>query len=149
MRGLMAIAAAAMLLVPGAALAQEARFGWMAGDWRQEAGGRWTVEHWQIQPDGSMSGRGSSGQDGTVKESEIMTIALEGDVAVFRALPKDAHDMTPFREVAHGPQDVTFANAAHDYPQRIRYWREGEELLGEISLADGSRAMRWRYRRIR
>jgi len=38
-----------------------------------------------------------------------------------------------------------FENRDHDYPQRIRYWREGEVLMAEISLADGSKPMRWRY----
>ena len=55
----------------------------------------------------------------------------------FQASPGDA--------VAQG---ITFVNAAHDYPQRIRYWREGEMLMAEISLADGGKPMRWAYRRM-
>jgi hypothetical protein len=42
---------------------------------------------------------------------------------------------------------ITFVNAAHDYPQRIRYWRDGRDLMAEVSLADGSKAQRWRYAR--
>lgn len=148
MRGMMAIAAA-MLLTPGAAMAQGAQLGWMAGDWREDVAGRWTTEHWQVEPDGAMTGTSSSGHDQVVRETEAMTITLDGGAAVFTALPKGAQAPTPFREAAHGAQDVTFENAGHDYPQRIRYWREGEELLAEISLADGSKAMNWRYRRIR
>jgi hypothetical protein len=146
---MMALIGAAMLLVPGMAMAQDARFGWLAGDWREEASGRWTTEHWQARPDGSMAGTSSSGQDGIAKESEAMTIALDGDVAVFVAMPRDAQTPTPFRETAHGVQDVTFMNAGHDYPQRIRYWREGEALLAEISMADGSQPMRWHYTRVK
>lgn len=40
---------------------------------------------------------------------------------------------------------VEFANPAHDYPQRIRYWREGRLLKARISLMDGSKPMEWRY----
>jgi hypothetical protein len=40
---------------------------------------------------------------------------------------------------------VTFLNAEHDFPQRVRYWREGRELVAEISLKDGTKAQRWRY----
>jgi hypothetical protein len=29
----------------------------------------------------------------------------------------------------------------------VRYWREGDVLVGEIAMADGSNPMRWRYRR--
>lgn len=40
---------------------------------------------------------------------------------------------------------VTFASPANDYPQRIRYWREGKFLKGEISMLDGSRAKQWTF----
>jgi hypothetical protein len=46
----------------------------------------------------------------------------------------------------HGP-GVAFVNAANDYPQRIRYWRDGAELHAEIATADGAKARTWRYRR--
>lgn len=149
MRGMMAIAAAAMLLMPVAAMAQDARLGWMTGDWKEDVAGTWTTEHWQAKADGTMTGTSSSGHDSIVKESEAMTIALDGEVAVFTALPGGAEAPTPFREIARGPQDVTFENTGHDYPQRIRYWREGDALLAEISLADGSKPMRWRYTRVK
>ena len=42
---------------------------------------------------------------------------------------------------------VTFVNTANDYPQRIRYWREGPLLKAEIALEDGSRARTWTYKR--
>lgn len=148
MRGLMAMAAA-MLLMPGTAMAQGTQLGWMAGDWREDVAGQWATEHWQVSADGTMTGSSASGHDQVVRETEGMNITLNGSVAVFTALPKGAQAPTPFREVGHGAQDVTFENASHDYPQRIRYWREGEELLAEISLADGSKPMRWRYRRIK
>ena len=41
---------------------------------------------------------------------------------------------------------VEFANPAHDYPQRIRYWRQGKLLMAEVSKMDGSKALRWNYR---
>lgn len=146
MRGGLAIAA--LLLAPFAGAAQETPFDWLAGEWRQERGDAWTTEHWQRAADGTMAGQGNSGRGHAVGESETMTIALDGFVAVFTARPTGAQAPTQFRETARGVQDVTFENPGHDYPQRIRYWREGDELLAEISLKDGSRAMRWRYRRV-
>ena len=53
---------------------------------------------------------------------------------------------TPFNWVASDEQSVTFVNESHDYPQRIRYWRDGKELVAEIALKDGSKAVSWRYR---
>ena len=52
---------------------------------------------------------------------------------------------------AWSPSDasgVTFFNAANDYPQRVRYWREGDELKAEISLLDGSNPTQFAFRRM-
>lgn len=44
---------------------------------------------------------------------------------------------------------VIFENAAHDYPQRISYAREGNRLTATISKLDGSDAIAFEYRRVR
>ena len=36
-----------------------------------------------------------------------------------------------FRAVKAGPTEVVFVNPNHEYPQRIRYWMEGDMLLAE------------------
>ena len=41
---------------------------------------------------------------------------------------------------------IEFTNPLHDYPQRIRYSRQGQLVIAETSLMDGSRAHRWLYR---
>ena len=43
---------------------------------------------------------------------------------------------------------MTFVNPGHDYPQRVRYWREGGALKAEISLIDGSNAMQFTFARM-
>jgi hypothetical protein len=47
--------------------------------------------------------------------------------------------------VEQGVRDIIFANPAHDYPQRIRYWREGRLLMAETSKMDGSETQSWTY----
>jgi hypothetical protein len=43
---------------------------------------------------------------------------------------------------------VRFENRAHDYPQVVRYEQMPDDgLLATIMMADGSRAMRWLFRR--
>jgi hypothetical protein len=42
-----------------------------------------------------------------------------------------------------------FADPGHDYPQRIRYAREGDRMTAEISLMDGSRGQGFAFRRCR
>ena len=97
-------------------------------------------------------GSGRSGDGERLGDWEVMQIVLvdTDDPAVpamtFYGAPS-GQNRTPFILVQSKDPGVTFVNAAHDYPQRIRYWREGEELIAEVALKDGSKARRWRYRR--
>ena len=97
-----------------------------------------------------MRGQSLTRAAGKIVEQETMRIVHEetDDPAIpwmtFRAMPKGAEE-TVFQWAPSQLPGLTFVNASHDYPQRIRYWREGKELLAEIALADGSKARRWRY----
>ena len=53
----------------------------------------------------------------------------------------------PFVARAVSARSVEFINTEHDYPQRIRYELRNGRLMAEISLANGSKARRWTYRR--
>ena len=68
-------------------------------------------------------------------------------VMTFWASPNGA-PRTPFVLEPGEGSGVTFVNPDNDYPQRVRYWREGELLRAEISLRDGSNATSWTFRRM-
>jgi hypothetical protein len=124
---------------------------WMTGCWEQRSGDRWTEECWMQPRAGIMLGNGRSGAGDRVSEWEAMQIVLNQEIAdgpmirmAFWAAPSGSN-RTLF---AWSPSDlpgVTFLNVANDYPQRIRYWRDGERLRAEISLEDGTKAKRWTY----
>ena len=123
---------------------------WMAGCWETQSGQRVTVECWS-RPEGPvMRGESVSAIGGKTAEHERMEIvhAETDDPAIpwmtFWATPSNGA-RTRFDWVASLEPGLTFVNASHDYPQRIRYWREGKYLMAEIALADGSKARRWRY----
>ncbi len=97
-----------------------------------------------------MLGYGRSGTGTHISEWESMQITLgldtgnPADRMSYWASPGGVN-RTLF---AWGPSQesgVSFYNAAHDYPQRIRYWRDGRYLMAETSLKDGSKPKRWRY----
>ena len=46
-----------------------------------------------------------------------------------------------FAAVRSDQKEVVFENPAHDYPQRIRYWRMDRKLNAQISLLDGSKVV--------
>jgi hypothetical protein len=149
MRFLQGLAVGALALAaPTLAATADAPLDWLTGCWRSDsADGRWTVEQWEKLADGAMSGTGSSGKGSETGNSEVMRITLDGNAAIFTASPNGAPPVD-FRESQRGSQSITFENPSHDYPQRIRYWREGEALAAETSLKDGSQPMRWTYRRV-
>ena len=121
----------------------------LSGCWEQRRDdGRWTEECWTDTRGGLMIGSGRDGKGDAVGHWEWMRIELGTDGSVtFYGSPKGA-PAVGFKATEGDAKSVTFVNSAHDYPQRVRYWREGELLRAEISLRDGSNATSWTFRRM-
>ena len=146
---ILAIGALALSAAAAPAATQQGPFDWLVGDWRSERPDQeWTLEHWEPMADGAMAGRSSSGRGAAVTNTEVMRIRIVRGSAIFTASP-NGQPPVDFRETRRAAQAITFENAAHDFPQRIRLWREGEALAAEISLLDGSQAISWSYSPIR
>lgn len=129
----------------GMGLGQDSELHWLVGVWGQRgAEGRLTLERWASEPDGSLTGAGEERSHDVVISWEKTRITLDRGKAVFHAAPGGGAE-TDFTEVARDAHSITFENAAHDYPQRIRYWREGPRLMAEISRVDGGKKRRWAY----
>lgn len=104
---------------------------------------------------GMMLGSSRSGSGDRVTEWEAMRIELGADNGdgplirmAYRASPQ-GQGWTTFAWSPDHRAGVSFSAATHDYPQRIRYWREGDLLKAEISLLDGSRARQWTFTPVR
>jgi hypothetical protein len=121
--------------------------GWMAGCWSQEKTPEWTEECWMRARGGVMLGAGRAGSGDKLSEWEATQIIPGPDGKLVYWASPDGGTRVSFTEVSRGAQEIVFANAGHDYPQRVRYWREGEALNAEISRIDGSKALRWHYKR--
>ncbi len=122
---------------------------WMTGHWQHSNGVQWAEEHWTGMRGGMMMGSGRSGNGDTIESWESTRIERGSDgVLTYWGSPMGANPV-PFRMASSTPSEIVFANPAHDYPQRIRYWRAGQTLHTEISLADGSNAIGMTYRRFR
>ena len=140
-----------MWLMIAAALAaepvQQTMPKWMAGCWEQKDGDAWTEECWTGVRAGQMMGSSRSGKGGSLVWYEHIRITDEGGVITFCALPKGQTGAC-FKATKITESEIVFENAAHDYPQRIRYRRDGKTLAAEISLKDGTRTSTWRYARM-
>lgn len=135
------------LLMAASPAANVQDLGWLAGQWVSEAGDRWTEESWTAPRAGIMLGHSRSGRGNALHEFEFLRIAAGTDgVPTYMAQPGGRAAVT-FALVRRDGTSATFENAAHDYPQRIAYVRTGETLTATISLIDGTKPMRWVYRR--
>ena len=120
--------------------------GWLSGCWSEQKGAVWTEECWTPPRGGNMLGSGRNGHGDEIRSWEAMQIERSlDDKLVFYGSPRGAPRVA-FPEASAGSRDIVFANPRHDYPQRIHYWRDGMDLLAEISLIDGSKAVRWHYK---
>ena len=120
---------------------------WLAGSWVSAGDGEARTEEVWLPPRGGMMlGMSREGTPQQIRSWEVLGIRNTADGSiVFIAQPGGA----PPVEFAMSGQEraaIEFRNAANDYPQRIRYSREGETLTAEISLLDGSNSTRWSYR---
>lgn len=137
-----------MALVPVPLAGQEAELpAWMAGCWEMRDGARWAEECWTAPRAGLMMGSGRTGTGGQTASWEFMRIERGDDGPIFSASP-NGEGWTSFASAENSVGRIGFVNPANDYPQRVLYWREGELLAAEISLEDGSRSMRWTFRRM-
>ncbi|MXO57536.1 hypothetical protein GRI36_11670 [Altererythrobacter gangjinensis] len=125
---------------------------WMAGCWVQTQDDQWTEECWTGARAGIMLGSSRTGQSENLRFWETMQIVLDQEnedgpvwpMVIWASPLGEQRTMFTF-EPGDAP-GVSFVNEANDYPQRIRYWREGELLKAEISMLDGSNSRTWTYR---
>ena len=118
---------------------------WMAGAWALADGERWTEEFWTAPRGGVMLGASREGEGETLRTWEAIRIVRKADGTLAYIPMPNGGAPVEFALVRQDAQSIEFANPAHDFPQRIRYWREGDRLHAEIALLDGSRAVSWGY----
>ena len=118
---------------------------WMTGSWKANG----TEEHWTSDRGGIMLGMSREVTDrGT--SFEFLRIERAGDSLVYQAMPS-GHPPTPFPLKTMTDRRVVFENPAHDFPQRIIYWRKGAQLCGRIegTLQGKTEGQEWCWDRVR
>ena len=140
-------AALALLLTAQAPAPQVSDLAWMSGRWLTGENGRWTEEVWSGPRGGTLMGFSWSGEGASIGEYEFLRIQSgEDDEIVYLAQPNGGAGVG-FYLVRSEAMSATFENPTHDFPQRIRYVRDGDNLVATISAIDGSNARSWTYRR--
>lgn len=115
-----AIMIAVFALTAAPASAQVSRLSWLAGCWEQTTGDRIIEEQWMIPRAGLMPGQNRTVRNGKAAY-ELMRIFERGDSVVFAAtIPNQP--TVEFTSPGETNGGITFANSAHDFPQRVKYW---------------------------
>ena len=120
---------------------------WMAGSWSGAARGVEMEEHWTSPKGNSMVGIHRDIGKGRTVSFEFLRIEQQDDRIVYLSMPNGRSPATsfPLKEVT-GTR-VVFENPAHDFPQRIIYWKDGNDLRARIEGTINGKAAseEWRW----
>ena len=120
---------------------------WLSGAWGGEKDGVYAEEHWMTPLGGTLVGMHRDVRGGRTMSFEFLRIEERGGKAVYLASPRGAPP-TAFTSVEQAPGRVVFENRAHDFPQRIIYWRDGAALHARVEgLVRGAmESEEWQWR---
>jgi hypothetical protein len=123
---------------------------WLAACWEMTGTNRRVIERWMPPAQGELRGSSRTIAGTREVEGERLRIYAVGDSLVYDARPS-GQARTEFRGRVTADGGVTFANPAHDFPQKISYRRVGADSL--IARIEGDRDNRrqpvtYAYRRV-
>lgn len=104
---------------------------WIAGCWELDRNGRHVVEHWLPPEGGTMIGVSRTVAAGKTTEWEFLLIREGRNGLEYVAKPSGQAEAT-FTAAKVAGNEIAFENAAHDFPKRIAYTRDGDALLAAI-----------------
>ena len=140
-------------VVPLDAAAQTAKpsldaLAWMAGSWNgADARGVQMEEHWTAPKGNSMIGIHRDVAGGKTRLFEFLRIEQQADQIVYLSMPNGRSPATPFPLKDVTGSRVVFENPTHDFPQRIIYWKDGNDLRARIegTINGKERGEEWRW----
>ena len=120
---------------------------WLAGSWIGTSQGTEMEEHWTAPKGNSMIGLHRDVGKGRTLVFEFLRIEQQGDQIVYLSMPNGRSPATPFPLKEASGTRVVFENPQHDFPQRIIYWKDGNDLRARIEGTQNGKtgAEEWRW----
>lgn len=128
-------------LLPAVALGGDSDSGifhWIEGCWSTPD--KSSLEVWVIDNEVSLSGFAVTLANHSVRFYELLRIQQDHEGSWAYIAHPSGQVSTTFKAADIGDSSVLFVNADHDYPQEIRYQRDGNRLLATISSLGGGDA---------
>jgi len=113
-------------------------FQWLTGCWVTPD--KSAQEVWVIDDERSLSGFAVTLANNAVRFHEILRIQQDDEGAWTYTAHPSGQVSTSFKAAEVGASSALFVNPDHDYPQEIRYRRDGNRLMATISLLGGDEA---------
>lgn len=130
----------ALLLLPMLASSgnsAQSSLNWLAGCW--VTADKSSQEVWVVDSDKSLIGFGVALGSGEVVFYEVLSIKQNDDGLWTYTAHPSGQASASFIAVDARENSVVFTNPKHDYPQEIRYLRDGSQLSATISLLGGDK----------
>ena len=149
MRMMIALAVLGSVLARGgqAPKASIGSLSWLSGSWIGDTREMSMEEHWTAPKGNSMIGIHRDVGKGRTLSFEFLRIEQQGDQIVYLSMPNGRSPATPFPLKESSANRVVFENPTHDFPQRIIYWKDGNDLRarieGTMNGKAGSEEWRW------
>jgi hypothetical protein len=126
-----------LALVPALAFAlaldsDGGEFAWLVGCWVTPD--KSAQEVWVADGDRSLAGFGVTISESAVAFYEVLSIKQSDDGTWTYTAHPSGQESASFVVVEMREKSVVFANPKHDYPQEIRYSRDGNQLYATVSL---------------
>jgi hypothetical protein len=135
------VLAGAMASAPGGVPQENApvaidRVAWLQGCWESVSPQRTVEEQWMSPRGRSMIGVGRTVRGDALVEYELVVLREQGGQLAYQAHPSGQPSAT-FLSKTVSATEVLFENAAHDFPQRVGYRRDGPDAL--LAWIEGTR----------
>lgn len=113
-------------------------FDWLLGEWKRlnEEEGKETFENWNKISNTEYSGIGFTMQNGdTIKQEKIQLIKTNRKWNLTVKAPEDSESIT-FNGVSYNENEFTCENHEIDFPNKIKYWKNGDRINASVSNAE-------------
>ena len=110
-------------------------FDWLIGEWERlnEEEGKKTFENWEKVSETEYSGIGFTMQNGdTIKQELIQLINTSEKWNLTVKVPEETESIT-FKMTNHSENEFTCENMEIDFPNKIRYWKNGHKINASVS----------------
>ena len=148
---IIAAAFTATLLSAPLAAQELAETAFLSGTWSEKKDSIQTDEMWLAPNGGMMLGVNRTVLTGKKSAFEFMRIEDRDGRPVYLASP-EGKPPVEFKATESSASRLVFEKTAHDYPQRVIYWRDGPDVLMariEGKVAGKEQAQQWRFVRVK